>query len=489
LWERGVPRGEGARGDPLTDFDGSGSCFVTENEWGNTDVDEGTATLTSPLITFSGADGRIQYARWYYNDAPYSCTPSIDQFKVLLSIDNGVSWKQVEAVSPLAHIIGGWYESLYWVGDVAAPTGTLMLRFEAADLGGGDIIEAAVDDIVVTVCRCEEGPLQITTTDIPDWTVGIPFWRQLDVYGGLGAVIWSDKNGSLSGTGLGLSADGILSGIPASARTISLTARVDDEHGGSDEHVYDFVINPAVQIMSSSLPDWTSQCLYSRQLTASGGTGTIEWTDKFANLPTYGLTLGPTGLVSGTPTAVGTVSFFAVAADDAGADDERQFTFTVNPPVEILTTELPDGAVDEPYSQQLAAAGGTGSRQWTDKNNSLAGTGLTLSPEGLLAGTATQGRRIDFIAMVQDAVGSIAERPLSVAIVGPYVCGDANDDAGVNVGDVIYLIAFVFKSGPPPFPMVTGDANCDDAVNVADAVYILNYVFKGGSPPSDVCCP
>lgn len=67
-----------------------------------------------------------------------------------------------------------------------------------------------------------------------------------------------------------------------------------------------------------------------------------------------------------------------------------------------------------------------------------------------------------------------------------YVCGDANSDDQVNVGDAVTLISYIFKGGPAPDPLDAGDANCDDQVNVGDAVYIVNYVFKGGTGP---CCP
>ncbi len=64
-------------------------------------------------------------------------------------------------------------------------------------------------------------------------------------------------------------------------------------------------------------------------------------------------------------------------------------------------------------------------------------------------------------------------------------CGDSNGDMEVNVGDVVYLISFIFKDGPTPFPFDLSDANCDGSVNIGDAVYLINFIFGGGPAP---CC-
>jgi len=68
-----------------------------------------------------------------------------------------------------------------------------------------------------------------------------------------------------------------------------------------------------------------------------------------------------------------------------------------------------------------------------------------------------------------------------------YLCGDANSDGGVNVGDGVYIINFVFKSGPAPDPLEAGDVNGDGNCNVGDAVYLIAYVFNGGPAPEG--CP
>ena len=49
-----------------------------------------------------------------------------------------------------------------------------------------------------------------------------------------------------------------------------------------------------------------------------------------------------------------------------------------------------------------------------------------------------------------------------------YVCGDANGDLMVNVGDAVFLINYIFSGGAGPVPNESGDANCDGEINVAE---------------------
>jgi hypothetical protein len=64
-----------------------------------------------------------------------------------------------------------------------------------------------------------------------------------------------------------------------------------------------------------------------------------------------------------------------------------------------------------------------------------------------------------------------------------FICGDCNSDGIVNPGDVVYLINYLFRAGPDPFPLLAGDCNCDGVVGPGDVVYLINYLFRGGSAP------
>ena len=62
--------------------------------------------------------------------------------------------------------------------------------------------------------------------------------------------------------------------------------------------------------------------------------------------------------------------------------------------------------------------------------------------------------------------------------------GDVNNDVIINVGDVVYLVSYLYKGGPEPTPVVdAGDVNHDCIVNVGDVVYLVSYLYKGGPPP------
>jgi hypothetical protein len=87
-----------------------------------------------------------------------------------------------------------------------------------------------------------------------------------------------------------------------------------------------------------------------------------------------------------------------------------------------------------------------------------------------------------------DACGAAYTRDISIE-VGTLYCGDCNNDGEINLADVVYLIADLFKDGPPPDPICKGDGNCSGVRDVGDIVVLINYLFKYGLAPCFECCP
>jgi hypothetical protein len=157
-WERGVPVGLGERGDPPSDFDDSGQCFLTGNEYGDSDVDEGYTRVVSPAFDMSLGDGRIEFALWYTND--FLGNPHEDELKIYLSNNDGVSWTLVETIGPDSPP-EEWIEHSFWVGDYLAPSSEVKIRFEVSDYIHPSIVEAGLDSFTVSTFECVEATVVV----------------------------------------------------------------------------------------------------------------------------------------------------------------------------------------------------------------------------------------------------------------------------------------------------------------------------------------
>jgi hypothetical protein len=103
------------------------------------------------------------------------------------------------------------------------------------------------------------------------------------------------------------------------------------------------------------------------------------------------------------------------------------------------------------------------------------------------SGPYSIGIRIDGSSQVLLASGHPSPNPGEIdsfTYNAPWCMpGDANGDWIVSSADVVYLINYLFISGPAPDPLECGDANCDGVINSADIVHLINYLFIGGPPP------
>jgi hypothetical protein len=101
---------------------------------------------------------------------------------------------------------------------------------------------------------------------------------------------------------------------------------------------------------------------------------------------------------------------------------------------------------------------------------------IITSPTTVVTSTST---------IVGSAATIVTLPPTIITTACSFVCGDANGDGIIDIGDVVYLINYLYKNSSPPFPIDSADTNCDGVVDVGDVVYLINYLFKGGPPP---CC-
>ncbi|MFH0982564.1 MAG: S8 family serine peptidase [Planctomycetota bacterium] len=145
-WERAIPAGDGNRGDPPNDFDGSGYCYVTDNRVGNFDVDGGPTRLISPSLDLSGSlDPLLRYARWFTND-----DSDADRLEVAVSNDQGASWTLIESVPDTA----GWVQREVHLADYLTLTSVVQVRFSTQDNPNNSVTEAGVDAVQIFDVGC-----------------------------------------------------------------------------------------------------------------------------------------------------------------------------------------------------------------------------------------------------------------------------------------------------------------------------------------------
>ena len=131
---------------------------MTDRFDGNTDVDGGTTTLTSPILDASGnGTALVSYYRWY--SVGGNATGG-DLYVVDISDDGGATWVNMETVPPTSpDAQGGWIRRTFDVSNFVTPTNNVRVRFSVSDTGGGSLVEGGVDGISVDVIECGPPPV------------------------------------------------------------------------------------------------------------------------------------------------------------------------------------------------------------------------------------------------------------------------------------------------------------------------------------------
>jgi len=175
-------------------------------------------------------------------------------------------------------------------------------------------------------------PPSITTSSLPDGTVGAAYNAGLSATGGTAPYSWGLASGSLP-TGLSLNSSGSISGTPTSTGPFPFTIRVRDSSNPQQTATRSFTISVTAsgpRITTVSLPSGTVDLAYSATLSATGGVPPYTWSVSAGQLPD-GLNLNSsTGMISGTPGMAGQFTFTIQVRDSAAATASATFTITIS---------------------------------------------------------------------------------------------------------------------------------------------------------------
>ncbi len=184
---------------------------------------------------------------------------------------------------------------------------------------------------------------------------------------------------------------------------------------------------PVIELLPTTLPQGVQGVAYSAMVAASGGQAPYTYSVSAGALPT-GLSLDAgSGGITGTPTALGNASFTITAVDANGCERSRAYTLVISaamcPPITLAPPSLPGATVGSPYSQFIAAAGGSAPYTYSITAGALP-PGLQLgSASGELSGTLTTIGSFDFTVTATDANFCVASQGYGL-VVGGALCPD-----------------------------------------------------------------
>ncbi len=317
----------------------------------------------------------------------------------------------------------------------SSTTGTFQFSGTPTASGGVNVTVTATDfngcadevvySLVANAPTCPK--ITVSPSSLAEGTAGEFYGPvQFQASGGTGPYTFNDK-GSLSGTGLVLGTSGILSGTPVVSGPVEFAVTATDTAGNpagckGGQPITLFInprVCPDILLQPPSLPAATQNVAYGPvHGTVTRGVRPYVRIDASPSPPYLGGitftsdTATGTFRFAGTPTTSGNINVTVTATDADLCTDEAVYSLVVNAPscptIAVSPASLPSGTADQHYGPiQFSASGGTGPYTFTD-SGSLAGTGLTLSPDGVLSGTPIVIGIIDFAVTAVDTAGNPA---------------------------------------------------------------------------------
>ncbi|MCC6572197.1 MAG: hypothetical protein IT462_00270 [Planctomycetes bacterium] len=354
-----------------------------------------------------------------------------------------------------------------------------LSRFASRGKIHGILLLLAAVALVVAGCDGSEGVssvavfkmLKIATPSISGASVGNQYSSTIEASGGSEFGYDWAVVGALP-PGLSIAAHGTptttIAGLPTLSGVYNFGVRCVDSRGETVTNDYTLVVQAAnLTITTTTLPSSMEGHYFTAPMNAIYGSGTgYVWTVNAGSTLPPGLTLSPLGAAVslwGTPTQRGDYTFTIRVTDSDSGSVTHTFQLTVDPPLEIVTTLLPQGAQTNPYNAVITAAGGSGFGHTWDITAGSLPDGLAIVQNWgnpvLISGSPAEQGVFSFTLRVTDNAQNTASRNFDIEvieglIITPTVIPDATRD-------VFYTVTLSASGGSGVgyvFSLATGSA-------------------------------
>jgi len=294
---------------------------------------------------------------------------------------------------------------------MATTAGSYPVTLKITDATGATATSA------VTITVKAANPISIASA-LPSATPGSAYSYTLVASGGLAPYVFTLDAGSTLPTGFSLSTAGVLSGTPTAAGVNTFTVNVKDANGRTGTQTLTLTTSGgALTIPNASLANGTVGTAYNLTLSPAGGTSPYTLSVVGGTLPP-GVTMTPTGVFSGTPTAAGTYPIVLRLTDATGAQVQQSYSIVVAASgaagITFTTTTLPAATSGQSYTATLQATGGIAPYTYAVTTGTLP-AGLTLASNGTISGMTTGAAgQFPLTIRATDANGATATTSLTL---------------------------------------------------------------------------
>jgi Putative Ig domain/Putative binding domain, N-terminal len=348
-----------------------------------------------------------------------------------------------------ASLPGNVTPGLFVVGGVALQSGVFSFTLRAQD---------AVGNVAVRTLTLIISSTALVSSALPDASIGLPYSQAILINDSVGSVTWATAPNSVMPPGMSVTPGGSVQGTPTQAGTHTFSLTAQDSAGAVLTFFFSLRVSAvSLEGASSILPNGVVGESYSHTFTGSGGS--LVW--SASGLPN-GLTMSNTGVLAGTPTAVGTFTVQVTATDGVVPFSRRfaLFVRTFNPNVlDIAGQALSDAFVGQSLVITLTPGGGVAPYTWSVAPGSTLPGSLALIPGSVapsafnpgatvLSGVVSVPGAYAFDLILADSTGATTRRTFTLRV---SAMGLPNFGLQTGTTGVAYAQQLVPSGGTAPY--------------------------------------